>query len=207
MSTTDSVNSVLSLSVPSVAVDVPANLQTYFQPVYSSFFTILDGLVNYCGMGTLGAALGESMSIEDQCFPQGMTKVWMQAGAAISSGMLVAFKQDTVISTDQAVCVPADCTNSLPACGVYHGTTALSAGEWGEFWLLRAMVTYITGLTPGKWYYLATGGLITATPVTTAGYISQFIGFAIKADVLLLDIASPKMNTVGNTSNTFLRST
>lgn len=48
-----------------------------------------------------------------------------------------------------------------------------------------AVVTGLTGLTPGATYYLGAVGSITTAPPTTTGYIVQIVGVALSATALL----------------------
>lgn len=202
----DRLQSLIQLAVPSSAVDVPKEMSTYFQQVYSSLHTLQDALIRYCGVGSIGATEGSTSHSYNQIFLQGMSKLWLQAGVAISPGQLIGLGIDTSVNAGtQAVAVLADCTTGVSACAIYHGVSALSKGDWGEFWFFRASVTKISGLTAGQRYYLASGGLITPTAVTANGYISQYVGQAISSSHLLMDLSSPRLNVTGSTTTTFLR--
>lgn len=53
------------------------------------------------------------------------------------------------------------------------------------------MNTALTGLSPGADYYLSTAGGVTTTPTTTSGTTSQYIGTAISATVLDVQVQQP----------------
>ncbi len=71
---------------------------------------------------------------------------------------------------------------------VLAGTTSPAAATV----YLSGTITGLTSLTPGARYYLdATAGAATATPLSTSGNVSQFIGVAISATEISFDADEP----------------
>lgn len=198
-------NSPVQLAVPSSAVDVPRDMQNYVQPIYTSLYTLLDALTRYCGISAMSQTEAMIATPDQMLRPQNNFRFWCVAGEAMIPGNVICFKPDPSGNTVQAF--KADCTDvTKGAVGIYHGGLNLNPGDWAEFWLFHGLVTRISGLTPGTRYYLATGGLITATPVTANGYLSQVVGYGIAPGAMLMDMGSARQNVTGNTTQTFLRS-
>jgi hypothetical protein len=59
--------------------------------------------------------------------------------------------------------------------------TGISNGGTGTVYLPGATVTGLSGLTPGSYEWLGTSGGTTETAPTTAGNISQIVGYAESA--------------------------
>lgn len=85
----------------------------------------------------------------------------------------------------------ADATNTgKPACGfVLAGVTS---GETATVYF-SGENSSVTGLTLGSAYYLsaATPGAVTATAPTTAGNVRQYVGRAVSATLLVVQIGDP----------------
>ena len=112
---TDTLQSTIQLAVPSSAVDVPKELSSYFQQIYSSFHTLQDVLTSYLGQGTIGVARGSSTPSSSQINLQGISKLWLQAGVTITPGQLIGLGVNTAINAGtQAVTVLADCAAAIP---------------------------------------------------------------------------------------------
>jgi hypothetical protein len=105
------------------------------------------------------------------------------AGEALSAGDMVYFN-----GSGQAMKADADSIGKAARGYVLQSYSALATATI----YFNDSNTALTGLTPGATYYLSeTAGQVTTTSPTTAGHISQEIGYAISATRLRVNIQVP----------------
>jgi hypothetical protein len=105
------------------------------------------------------------------------------AGEAINGGDVVYFSATGTI-------LKADATSPAKAAQGYV-LAAVANGEQGTVYFDETNSS-VTGLTPGRTYYLSTTpGKLTATPPTATGSVVQAIGFSITPTSLHVGLGNP----------------
>lgn len=76
-----------------------------------------------------------------------------------------------------------------PAHGYCSTANGVAIGAIGEYILSQGLLT-ISGILPGQAIYLSTSpGQATATPLTGAGQLEQFIGIGVASNIAYIDIS------------------
>lgn len=150
----------------------------------------VEGLVSSTGATDAGkiVALDASGKLDTSVMPSGIgaeTKV-CATSENLSAGELVNLYNDS--GTIKAR--KADASNGRRA----HGYVLASVTSPNNATVyLEGTITGLTGKTPGAAYYLsgATAGDVTATAPSTAGYLSQEIGYALSATEITFEPQQP----------------
>ena len=119
-----------------------------------------------------------------------LSRVYLNTFIDIAFGQFVCFAPGP---SGTVIAVLADASNpSLPADGFCNVSGGVAAGTSGEF-IHNTGALAFGNLTPGTRYYLSDvqPGAITATPPTTAGHISQYLGIALDTVNIAVNIRSP----------------
>jgi len=145
----------------------------------SGIKTMIEALVTSAGAGDAGKipALDAGGRLDISLMPNGIgaDTVVRPASENLSAGNLVNIWNDGGTMKVRK----ADAANGYAVHGfVSSGVTSPADATV----YLEGTITGLTSLSLGARYYLsATAGLATATPVSTAGYFSQYIGVAVSA--------------------------
>lgn len=190
------IQSPIRLAVPSTAVDVPADLQPYLQPIYSSLYTLVDALTRYAGITSFGEAEGKLLTVPGQVHPQNDSRLWVQASEALDPGMMVNLHLSSgVLKARQA----DYSSQSTAAHGCYNGDLHINVGEFCEIFVGTGLITRIGGIIEGQRYFLNVNGLI-ATGGSAVSTLSQYIGFGLGSNLLFMQIGPPYFNDTSGIS-------
>lgn len=102
------------------------------------------------------------------------------AGEALSAGDFVH-----ILDTTGEI-VKADATNGRPAHGFVKDAIAAAASGVVNF---EGTNAGLSGLTPGKRYYLDAAGAVTLTPKSASGELHQYLGTSCSATEITTEIA------------------
>lgn len=142
-----------------------------FSRLYNAIRNLTIALDTYTGTLAADKEFFSATSITSTVRNQNLTRVYVKFGVDITVGKIVNLYD--VSGTLTARLSDASSGKQM------HGwcTIAATIGNYGEI-MLEGLCTSISGLTPGTIYYL---GNTPGTIATTAGTLSQKLGFALSA--------------------------
>lgn len=155
--------------------------------LYGAVQNIIQVFINNCGIGPQDPSLWTALAGGASTLQSGnLTRFYATATEAILFGALI-----NITPVAGVCCVRnANATdNTRPADGYCSTQGGISSNAAGECQLATGTMS-VTGLTPGTRYWLSTvNGLLSTVPATAAGNIEQYIGIAIDATDLFVNIA------------------
>ena len=133
-------------------------------------------------------ALDSTGKMDQSLMPVGIgaDEVTAIASESLSAGTLVNLWDDTGTLSARK----ADASNNRRANGFVND--AKSTGQSVSVYL-EGSVTNLVGIVPGNPYYMSetTAGAVSATAPTTAGYLSQEVGYGVQGTAISFEPASP----------------
>lgn len=182
MAAPSELNSPLQLQLPRDPTGAPPSVSPYLEDLYSAFYQLQLGLVQYCGIAQQPYQDWPNVTPVDTILQSNMNRLYLYAFETLGYGDLV----NVYAIGAQIAGRKADATNNTKPCWAICSTEdGIPAGEFGEVTLMQGLSQNHSGLTLGSRYYLSTtpGALTTTAPVA-AGNIEQFVGLAL-SDTLL----------------------
>lgn len=164
--------SPISVAIPKAPVDLPVEDQRKLTALYTSIYTILEGLRDYAGIGNWSSAHVASMDPEDFTWAGLNNRIYLEAAEAIDTNDIV-----DINSSGQAV--KASGSN---VCGMMIGKS-VAAGAKCEVLMFFGVVKNFSGLTPGAKYYV--GGI--PGKLATSGVVP--VGKAISTKAMFINIS------------------
>jgi hypothetical protein len=189
-STTVTYSSPVNFQIPqSPPSNVPKDLKPVFQQIYDCFQNVIHSFQSQLGVGSAPQSAWTQLSgSANTVQANNVNRFYAQAGANLLLGDMVSLKMVGALMT----AVPANAvTNALPADGFCNVSGGTLSGVVTEIILSNGVVAnsgspYIAG----QRYWLsasAPGKLVTSRPIAS-GNIEQYIGIAIDANNLYVNI-------------------
>lgn len=173
---------------------VPVALQPVIKPIYLALQSLIQTLINYCGIEARApSAILTSSNDPAAYLAANVHRFYCIANEAIIQGAAVnLFNFGGSLAARNANATD----NTKPAIGYCSQVGGLLSGQVGEFVLVDGMVTVSAGgLVPGAGYYLSTTpGAYTSVAPVALGNISQQLGFAVNSNTLLFRLGALVQN-------------
>lgn len=182
-------NSPVNFYTPQQPPDgIPENLKPAFRQVYNSMQQVILAMINNCGIGPqLTSDWPQLDGLPSTILAANMGRFYARATENILFGQIVSLADD---GAGNISCRLANATDGTkPGHGYCSAPNGILLGDVGEV-ILGHGINSVGGLTVGSNYWLSTtSGLITATPPVAAGNIEQYIGVAIGATSLYVNMS------------------
>lgn len=178
------VNFFISQQPPTGISDPPA--AEAIAELYNAAQNIIQALVNYCGIGPQSQSLWSQLAASPSTLLAGnLNRFYVTASENIQFGAMInLFGNSGVVNARNANATD----NTKPADGFCSTSGGIAAAGVGEVQLGHGLNLF-NGLTPGTRYFLDTSpGLVTATKPTAVGNIEQYVGIAIDANDLFVNL-------------------
>lgn len=176
--------SPVDFQFPSETPDVPPQFQGAVDIIWRTLLQFIRIFIGNCGVGPQNRDLWPQLdgSVSGLLGGQ-LQRFYCTAKVNIAANRFVSFFDDG----GQLKAQYANATdNTKPARG--YSLEAVNAGEVGAFFLTNGVIPG-GGLTKGANYFLATtDGVITAVAPVAAGNIEQYVGWAVDADNLYVNM-------------------
>lgn len=168
---------------------VPKEVYSVLSPIYAFAGQVIQALCQYCGIGARVADDWPLLSGSTTTLLSGnLRRFYGLATEAISAGAII-----TLYNNAGTIAIRnANATNNTKIADGFCSTVGgIAAGAVGEV-ILTTGVLETAGLTVGDRYWLAlVNGTITNVAPVAAGNVEQYIGRAIDATHLYVEIAYP----------------
>lgn len=181
------INSPINLGIPVTPDGIPKEMITEIQNLYNALRVLQTAFQTYCGIQAFDTDIWNQLSILDTVRTHNLNRLYLPASENIVGGAMVhvfdsgagVMKFRNANATD----------NSRQANGFLNVSGGILTGSYGEVILGSGLCPLITGMTPGGRYFLSTtNGLIVNLEPVAAGNIGQYIGYALGASLLYVDI-------------------
>lgn len=167
--------------------EVPPEFRAAFTQLYSAIQQIIFTLVNNAGIGPRNAGDWAQLAGTATTLLSGnLNRFYAQAAEDIPFGAAITFTFGA--SPIQILLADANDLTRTACRGFCTTAGGIANGDFGEVQVNTGLAS-ISGLTPGRTYWLSTtAGLIAPTPSLAAGTVEQMVGFAITSTTLLFNV-------------------
>lgn len=184
------INSSINIGLPA---SVPENFQNpEVRALYELMSTVISNfhktIEQYVGITQKDITLWSSLQPTDTLLRHQAGRLYTIAGENLSAGHLINLYADAGLLKARR----ADAAAGLvkPCHGYCSTSGGILSGETGEFILSQGILA-ISGVTVGQLLFLSTTpGLATASVLSGAGQLRQFIGIGVATDLAYIDIAT-----------------
>ena len=183
------INSVMKLILPAnVPLDIDPKFRGYVEELTNAIEQLQAYVEQYCGITQKIQSQWSGFTPDQTLLEHQLNRLYVQATETILNGAMV----NLYLNGSTLGARNANATNNTKPAHAFCSTSGGAvAGSYCEVIALRGVCTNISGLTIGQRYFLSTtNGLISTTEAVAAGNIGQFIGVALAANILLVDINS-----------------
>lgn len=186
----DSYAAPVDFRITATALDqLPDNVRPVITTLYNAIQQVIQSLVNNCGIGPQPQQFWTELNgLTITLLSGNLNRFYCVAAEAIPLGAAI-YIDATGAGGALQIHLASAVVASRAAMG-FNCLAAIANGAVGEV-ILGVGVVSINGLTVGQRYALAkTAGLITASPSGPTPAINQFVGFAIKTNLLYFNVGT-----------------
>lgn len=189
LQTINSFASPLKLRIALVPIsNIPKELVQVFSDLYNTIQQIFQAFTTHCGVGQQPVQQWSLLAGQpDAILAQNVHRFYAVAKDTIAEGSIINLFRDV----DGILKIQLASANSLltQADGYCSTVGGIGIGTIGEVILTNGTYTY-NGVSTGMRYYLALGaGTLTTLPPSSAGTLVQYMGLAIKDNIMYYNIA------------------
>lgn len=183
------INSILNINLPANAPDgftdpeVRASVEMFIN-ILQSF---LDGFERYVGATQKDITTWNSLLPSDTLIRHQPGRLYLPASEILNFGEFINLHSNAGVLNARK----ANGTSGTvrPAHGYCSTSAGIGIGVRGEVTLSQGILV-ISGVTPGQAIYISTSaGQATATPLTGAGQLEQYLGIGVGNNLAYIDIS------------------